>query len=680
MQPNTSNLNVSRWPIKDDFLASIVTFLVALPLCMGIAIASGLPVSAGLITGIVGGIVVGALAGCPLQVSGPAAGLTVIILEIVQHYGLEILGVVVLCGGILQMAAGILRLGQWFRAVSPAVIHGMLAGIGVLIVGSQFHVMIDDKPKGSGLQNLVSIPEAAWKSLSLPNLRTPEIRQHRIAALQTAGELQREQFHVQELMIEHLPHHAKAEPGAGVHQEFDPVSADLTFLTEPQAKITREMQALAERLSESEKSIENGDHSEQIREAALAAAARAQAALDALQTADSTRALETQAAAVAAFDTLQASLKNHSLAAEIGILTIILIVLWQTFAPRQLKVVPAPLIAIIVATTVAAVIALPVLYVQVPDKLWEDIRFPTLASLDDAPWHTILQLSIMIAVVASAETLLCATAVDQLHSGKRTNYDRELFSQGVGNAICGLLGALPMTGVIVRSSANVQAGAKTRASAMLHGVWLIVFVAFLGFILRMIPTASLAAILVYTGYKLVNLKAVRELLKYGWGEVAIYAVTVFMIVATDLLTGVIVGICLAAAKLLYAFSQLTAELNVDSATNSGRLILNGAATFIRLPKLASTLEKVPRGCELTVDLHRLEHIDHACLDLLTTWSRQHEVTGGKTIIDWDSLHSCYNGRNGHSPTLAQDPLALGDRRVVVEPRSRVPVGNGEPHH
>ena len=149
-----------------DLLASVVVFLVALPLCMGIAIASGLPPTAGIITGIIGGIMVGFLAGSPLQVSGPAAGLTVIVLEIVQKQGVEMLGVIVLFAGLLQLAAGVFKLGQWFRAVSPAVIHGMLVGIGVLILASQFHVMLDRAPIGSGIENLAGIPGALWSALT----------------------------------------------------------------------------------------------------------------------------------------------------------------------------------------------------------------------------------------------------------------------------------------------------------------------------------------------------------------------------------------------------------------------------------------------------------------------------------------------------------------------------------
>src|SRR5687767_13563207 len=159
---------VAAGSVIHDFLASIVVFLVALPLCMGVAIASGMPPAAGLITGVIGGIVVGSIAGSPLQVSGPAAGLTVLVYQIVkdERLGLPMLGVVVLGAGALQLAAGLARFGQWFRAVSPAVIQGMLAGIGVLILASQFHVMVDDKPRENGLANLLSIPEAVWKGVT----------------------------------------------------------------------------------------------------------------------------------------------------------------------------------------------------------------------------------------------------------------------------------------------------------------------------------------------------------------------------------------------------------------------------------------------------------------------------------------------------------------------------------
>ncbi|HUQ91183.1 MAG TPA: SulP family inorganic anion transporter, partial [Bryobacteraceae bacterium] len=151
--------------VRQDLLASVVVFLVALPLCMGIAIASGAPPAAGLITGIVGGIIVGLFSGCPLQVSGPAAGLAVLVYEVVSKRGLETLGVVIIIAGALQISAGLLRAGQVFRAISPSVIFGMLAGIGILIVGAQFHVMVDDQPRSNGLRNLLAIPESIAKGI-----------------------------------------------------------------------------------------------------------------------------------------------------------------------------------------------------------------------------------------------------------------------------------------------------------------------------------------------------------------------------------------------------------------------------------------------------------------------------------------------------------------------------------
>ena len=246
-------------------------------------------------------------------------------------------------------------------------------------------------------------------------------------------------------------------------------------------------------------------------------------------------------------------------------------------------------------------------------------------------------MAVAIGLIASAETLLCATAVDQMHRGPRTNYNRELLAQGVGNTLSGILGALPMTGVIVRSAANVEAGAKTRASAILHGAWLLVFVAALPWVLKMIHTASLAALLVFTGYKLVNLKVVKELRQYGKGEVFIYVATIVMIVSTDLLTGVLTGIGLSALKLLYRFAHLDIRLVSEPERGATVMYLNGAATFIRLPKVAAALEQVPPSTELHVHFENLQYVDHACLDLLMNWEKQHQATGGQLVIDWDEF-------------------------------------------
>ena len=485
---------------RTELLASVVVFLVALPLCMGIAIASGAPPAAGLISGIIGGLVVGAIAGAPLQVSGPAAGLSVIVYQLIQTHGFGALGWIIVVAGVVQLVAGLGGLGQWFRAVSPAVIHAMLAGIGVLIFASQFHVMVDDTPRESGIANLLAIPEAVYKGV-MPLDGSPH-------------------FH----------------------------------------------------------------------------------------------------------------------AAMIGILTLVVMIGWRPLAPARLHVVPAPLAAVVVATLTAWALQLGVSRVDIPGNLLEAVALPAFADLGNLGWG-VLSAGAALAFVASAETLLCATAVDKIHDGPRTRYDRELTAQGIGNMLCGFVGALPITGVIVRSSANVEAGAKTRASAVLHGAWLLVFCAGLPFLLAQIPTAVLAAVLVFTGYKLMNIAAIRQLAEYGRSEVLIYGVTLAGIVAVDLLTGVVIGIVLSLAKVLYAVSHLEVELSGDDGRGRHELHLRGAATVVRLPRLASALERVPPSAELHVHFEDLDYVDHACLDLLMNWEKQHKATGGRLFIDWQDLQA-----------------------------------------
>jgi MFS superfamily sulfate permease-like transporter len=514
---------------RSDLLASVVVFLVALPLCMGIAIASGVPPAAGILTGIVGGLIVGTLSGCPLQVSGPAAGLTVVVAEIVRDEGLERLGLIVLLAGLMQLAAGACRLGQWFRAVSPAVTHGMLAGIGILIFASQFHVLVDDRPGANGLENLTSIPSAFWKGV-------------------------------------------EPSPDTG-----------------------------------------------------------------------------------------------HDEAARVGLLTIAVLALWRPLAPGRLKALPAPLVAVVAATAAAAALQLPIRHVEMPSDLLSEVRWPTAQSLAQCWQWPVLAAAASVAVIASAETLLCATAVDQLHRGPRANYDRELAAQGFGNVLCGLLGVLPMTGVIVRSATNVGAGARTRLSAILHGAWLLLLVVLAPSVLRLVPTAALAAVLVHTGVKLVDPRAVRSLWGFGRGEVLIYACTAGTVVATDLLTGVLTGLGLAAARLLWRVTYLRVRVRRDEARGQATMDLEGAATFLRLPRLAAALEALPPRTELHVHFEHLRYIDHACLDLLLNWEKQHHALGGRLVIDWDRLHARFRHPR------RREPPALND-----VPRTAPPVQEAQP--
>ncbi len=303
---------------------------------------------------------------------------------------------------------------------------------------------------------------------------------------------------------------------------------------------------------------------------------------------------------------------------------------------------------VVVGMTAAAIFQLDsIKFVSVPENFWSTLIFPTPERIGTFFTNPHLLIgAVAIAFIASAETLLCATAIDQMHSGTRTQYDRELTAQGIGNTICGALGALPMTGVIVRSGANVEAGAKTRLSAILHGVWLLLFASLLPWTLTYIPLSSLAAVLVYTGYKLAYPKIVPTLLQYGTTKVFIYAATIVMIVATDLLKGVLTGVVLSLARILYALSKL--EIRTESAPSSKRIDmhLSGTATVIGLPKLAQALEALPSGSDIVIHINDLDYIDHSCLDLLANWEKQHKTTGGTLNIEWHQLAQKYHRRHG----------------------------------
>ena len=269
---------------------------------------------------------------------------------------------------------------------------------------------------------------------------------------------------------------------------------------------------------------------------------------------------------------------NHHLAALTGILTIACIVLWPKLAPEKLKVLPAALVGITAATIFASVSGLEIQMLDVKGNMFAETTLPTSATWFQLLFDPIVLTGAMvIALVASAETLLCATAVDQMHSGARTDYDKELTAQGIGNTLCGLVGALPMTGVIVRSSANVNSGAKSRWSAIFHGFWLLLFVVALPFVLAYIPRAALGALLVHIGIKLVNVKQIKALWNTSRSEAMIFFVTLFVIVCEDLLIGVVVGIVLSAMKLLHRFSHL--ELDLERQGKVAHMQMHGSATF-----------------------------------------------------------------------------------------------------
>lgn len=491
----------STW--AKDLSASVVVFLVALPLCMGIAIASGVSPVKGLVTGIVGGLLVGALSGSPLQVSGPAAGLAVIIFELVREHGLAALAPVLILAGAMQLIAGLLKTGRLFRAISPEVIHGMLAGIGVLIVIQQFHVLLDRAPKSSGPKNLLAMGEAVFGGVF---------------------------------------------PLNGSPEEW---------------------------------------------------------------------------------------------AALVGIVTIAVMLLWEKFRPAQLRLIPGALLGIAAGTGVAAAMHLGVKRVSVPSNLGEMITLPDWHSVSAAgiagmPWGSLLMSAAALAFIASAETLLSAAAVEAMQNRVKTDYDKELAAQGVGNMICGFLGSLPMTGVIVRSSANVHAGAETRKSTMLHGLWIVLTLAAFPFVLRQVPMASLAAVLLVVGVKLVKPSDVRKLKRFGWQPVVIYAASMAMIVLTNLLTGVMVGIGLSLLSLLWRVTHVEARL--EHRGDESHVHLAGVGTFFAIPKIAATLDKVSPEVRVHVHTMELRFIDHSVVELIEGWVERRRENGGEVVVELEQLH------------------------------------------
>jgi MFS superfamily sulfate permease-like transporter len=466
--------------VRRDISASWVVFLVALPLCVGVAVASGVPAELGLVTGIVGGLVTGFMPGSSLQVSGPAAGLTVLVLEAVREYGVGALGALVLAAGVLQLAMGLLRLGRWFRAISVAVVNGMLAGIGLVLIASQFYAMADGKAPGSGPSNI-----AGWPGLVADIVSTP----HALAAFAV---------------------------GAG---------------------------------------------------------------------------------------------------------TIVVMVLWKRLPAAVSGVLPAPLAAVGLSTVTVWTLSMPVAKVKVTSLL-AAIQPPGADAFRHLLSLGTIGTVLAFALIASAESLFSAAAVDRLHDGPRTEYNKELIAQGLGNTVCGILGALPMTAVIVRSAANVQAGARTKASRVLHGVWLLLFAALLPAALGVIPLAALAGVLVHSGWKLLPVRDFRQLWREHRGEAVVLAVTALAVVATNLFDGVLMGLLLAVVKTAWEASHIHVETEELPVTGDGPVVIRvrvtGNATFLRLPKLLDCLESLPTGRAVELDLRGLRHTDHTCRTALRT--------------------------------------------------------------
>lgn len=469
--------------LRHDLPAGVVVFLVALPLCLGIALASGVPLLAGLVSGVVGGLVVAALSGSQLSVSGPAAGLVVIVVNAIATLGsFDAFLVAVVLAGALQWVFGRLRAGDLGACFPSSVIKGMLSAIGVLLIIKQLPV--------------------AFGFASTPQ------------------------------MLQGVP--------------------------------------------------------------------------------DDTQALDAMALVLD-------SVSEGAVAVALGALAILF--LWDQPFVKRLPVIgrlPGALLAVLWGVGCQAFLrsAMPAdalvehQLVSLPavdgwGSLLSQLASPDWSALSNPQVYTV---AVTLAVVASLETLLSLEAADRLDPLKRVAPpNRELQAQGVGNIVAGLLGGLPLTAVIVRSSANIQAGARTRLSAMLHGVLLLASVLLLVELLRWIPLAALAAVLLHTGYKLAKPAIVVAAWRQGPAAFVPFAVTLAAILATDLLMGILMG--LATSMLFVIHANTRGALSITSREHAHLLQLSKDVSFFSKATLRRCLERVQPGHSLIIDGARCRFID-----------------------------------------------------------------------
>ncbi|MEU3982492.1 SulP family inorganic anion transporter [Streptomyces sp. NPDC026672] len=488
-----------RWHIAGaDVSAAIAVFLIALPLSLGIALATGAPLQAGLVAAAVGGLVAGRLGGSALQVSGPAAGLTVVTADLIHQYGWRTTCAITVLAGLAQLGLGWLRVARSALAVSPAVVHGMLAGIGVTIAMAQLHIVLGGTPQSSVVDNARALPA------QLVNLH----------------------------------------PGA--------VSA--------------------------------------------------------------------------------------------SVLTLLVLVAWPRLPGRLgtiARKVPAALVAVAAATAVASLTGLHLARVDLPS--WSNHALP---HLPEGSAAGLAAAVLTITLVASVESLLSAVAVDKLAAARggppvpRSDLDRELRGQGAANIVSGALGGLPVTGVAVRSSANVHAGAVSRNSTMLHGVLVVVAALLMVPILDLIPLAALAALVMAVGIQMVSLHHIRTVTRHR--EVLVYAVTTLGVVFLGVLEGVALGVAVAVAVALHRLTRT--RITHEEKRGVHHVHVRGQLTFLAVPRLSRILHRIPQGAPAVVELDG-SFMDHAAYESLHDWRTAHTGQGG--TVD---LTGCRTGVRTTEPT------------------------------
>ncbi|WP_327736621.1 SulP family inorganic anion transporter [Streptomyces nojiriensis] len=499
----TSPTDTTRQIRKDlpaDLSASIAVFLIALPLSLGIALATGAPLQAGLVAAAVGGIVAGWLGGAPLQVSGPAAGLTVVTAELIQHYGWRTTCAITVLAGLCQLGLAALRTARSALMVSPAIVHGLLAGIGVTIALAQLHIVLGGTPQSSAVANVLGLPAQL---------------------------------------------------------------ADL-----------------------------------------------------------------------------------HPAALGVSALTLAVLLAWPWLpgrAGRVLRKAPAALAAVAAATAAAALSGLALPRVDLPS--WRSHALP---ELPDGPVLGILAAVLTIALVGSVQSLLSAVATDKLIASERrtdnrpprTDLNRELWGQGAANIVSGALGGLPVSGVAVRSVANVKSGAVSRRSTMLHGLWVVLAAGLLVPVLDLIPLAALAALVMAVGVQMVNITHLRSVTRHR--EILVYGTTIVAVVLGGVLEGVAIGIAVAVALALYRLTRtrITVERQ-DSGAH--RVRARGQLTFLAVPRLSRVLNQIPHDGHAVIELDG-SFMDHAAYETLHDWQDSHLAHGGSLEV---------TGRTGSSARPAE---------------------------
>jgi len=481
---------------KDDFRSGVVVFLVALPLCLGIALASGAPLFAGVISGIVGGIIVGYLSGSSLSVSGPAAGLTVIVMSGIERldnqFSAFILAVVV--AGVMQVILGFAKAGIISLFFPTAVIRGMLAAIGLTLILKQIPHALGDDRDAEG--------EFVFFQLDGQNTFTELIN-------------------------------AIGDPSFGAVI----VSLAAFAILLSWDKLTRPMKAL------------------QMVPSSLVAVVVA------------------------------------------TLINMLFMAYYPTLALRTIHLVSLPVINNL-------------------DELAALVIFPDFTQIANLQVYL---TAATIAIVASLETLLNIEAMDKIDPFKRrTPANRELQAQGIGNIVAGLIGGIPITSVVVRSSVNIQAGARSKLSAIIHGVLLLISVLFLSRVMNLIPLAALASILILTGYKLTKLIIYKEMYQLGWPQFLPFVATIVAVLFTDLLIGIGIGMVIGLFFILRENSRTSHFMLRKSDTESDyfHIDLSEHVSFLNKAGIAEILQSLPENSTVDIDATQSAFIDYDVLEVI----------------------------------------------------------------